>query len=244
MSWEKIGKFLVGLLGALASATLIYVAFKSDTKLEADLSYRYQQAPRQLSERLDGMVEKLKYANLYDGIKSIANGALNHEQIDKIVDMSQSPYLSTFNTPFENGLDNYPVRLLIHLKNTGSKVVKDVHIKLPAKGLVQIRDDSRSDTVKPEPVSSVVIPSIVQNGEYLLWIYFKGDLNTLRDQGVYIGYGDGVAKIRVYEQVIGLDAGVARYSVELLGALVLFAYLLLVAGYALWVAYKSDHEPE
>lgn len=87
-----------------------------------------------------------------------------------------------FDGPFKKGPDNYPVGLYIHLQNTGDKVVKDVHIKLPAKGLVQIRDDSRSDTVMAEPTSSVVIPSIVQNGVYKLWVYFEGDLRALKKE--------------------------------------------------------------
>lgn len=233
MSWGNVGTFLLALVTGLGSITGIYVAFKDDTKLEADLSYRYESAPRQFSERLGSTAEKLKYANLYDSIKRIGDGALSHEQIDKMVNLSQAPYLALLDAPFEKGPDNYPISLLITLRNSGRKVIKDVHIKLPAKGLVQIRDDSRSDTVMPDPVSSVVIPSIVQNGVYTLWIHFQGDLKTLKEQDVYIGYSDGVAQVRVYEDFIGFEASMARYGILVLGALVMLAYCFLVAVYLL-----------
>ncbi len=241
MNWEKIGKFLVTLIGCLASITAIYVAFKNDTKLEAYLTYDYQTYPRQFSDRIDKADDKLKYGDLYDGIKSIANGTLTHEQIDKVVNLSQAPYHYMFDGPFKKGLDNYQVRLYVYLKNTGDKVVKDVHIKLPAKGLVHIRDDSRNDTVMDEPTSSVEIPSIVQNGVYRLWVYFEGDFEELKREGVHIGYSDGVAHIQVHEGFVGLDAKVARYSHELMAVLALFAIFLLLAVYLL---FSSDENTD
>jgi hypothetical protein len=233
LSWEKVGKSLVTLIGCLASITAIYVAFKDDTKLEAYLTYDYQTYPSQFSERVDKAKDKLKYGYLYDGIKSIANDTLSHEQIDKVVTLSQAPYLYMFDGPFKKGPDNYPVGLYIHLQNTGDKVVKDVHIKLPAKGLVQIRDDSRSDTVMAEPTSSVVIPSIVQNGVYKLWVYFEGDLRALKKEEVHIGYSDGVAHVQVYEGFVGFDAWVAKHSRELMVVLAMLAMFLLLAVYLL-----------
>lgn len=108
MSWGNVGKFLLALVTGLGSITGIYVAFKDDTKLEADLSYRYESAPRQFSERLGSTAEKLKYADLYDSIKRIGDGALSHEQIDKMVNLSQAPYLALLDAPFEKGPDNSP----------------------------------------------------------------------------------------------------------------------------------------
>ncbi|WP_248750298.1 hypothetical protein [Pseudomonas sp. MWU15-20650] len=239
MSWEKVGKFLVALLACMASITAIYVAFKDDTKLEADLSYHYQSTPSQFSERLAKAGETLKYGTVYDSIKRVAGDALSHEQIDKMVDLVQAPYLSIFDKPFQKGPDNYPVRLFIHLQNTGSKVVKDVHIKLPAKGLVQIRDDSHNETVKPELTSSVEIPSIVQNGVYKLWIYFEGDLEALKAQGVHIGSSDGVAQVRVYEEVIGFKAHVAENTGVLMAMLVALLVAVLMALYLVVTTHET-----
>lgn len=237
MSWVKFG-VLLALPGALLSVLTMYMVLRDDNKLEADLSYQYESAPRLFTDRLGAISEHLKYTRLYDDIKNAGNGALSHEQINKIVDLSQAPYLALIDAPFERGPDNYPVRLLITLKNTGSKVIKEVHIKLPAKGIVQIRDDSRIDTIKPDLMSSVEIPSIVQNGVYTLWIHFQGDLESLRDKDVHIGYSDGVAQVRVSEDVIGLDAHMARYGVFWLAVLTLV--YLLVALYMLISAYKED----
>lgn len=238
MSWVKFG-VLLALPGALLSVLGIYMALKDDNKLEADLSYQYDSAPRLFTERLETVKEHLDYTRLYDDIKQASNGALSHEQINKIVDLSQAPYQALFAAPFERGPDNYPVRLLITLRNTGSKVIKEVHIKLPEKGVVQIRDESRIDTLKPDLLSSVEIPAIVQNGVYRIWIYFQGDLETLREKDVHIGYSDGVAQVRVSEEVIGLDAYMARYGVFWLSILTL-VYALLVALYMLVSTYKED----
>lgn len=238
MSWVKFG-VLLALPGALLSILSMYMVFKDDNKLEADLSYQYDSAPRLFTERLETVKEHLDYTRLYDDIKQAGNGALSHEQINKIVDLSQAPYRALFAAPFERGPDNYPVRLLITLRNTGSKVIKEVHIKLPEKGVVQIRDESRIDTLKPDLLSSVEIPAIVQNGVYRVWVYFPGDLETLREKDVHIGYSDGVAQVRVSEEVIGLDAYMARYGVFWLSILTL-VYALLVALYMLISAYKED----
>jgi hypothetical protein len=237
LSWVKFG-VLLALPGALLSILSMYMVFKDDNKLEADLSYQYDSAPRLFTERLDTVKEHLDYTRLYDDIKQAGNGALSHEQINKIVDLSQAPYRALFDSPFERGPDHYPVRLLITLRNTGSKVIKEVHIKLPEKGVVQIRDESRIDTLKPDLLSSVEIPAIVQNGVYRVWVYFQGDLETLMEKDVHIGYSDGVAQVRVSEDVIGLDAHMARYGVFWLAVLTLV--YLLVALYMLVSAYKED----
>ncbi|RON63852.1 hypothetical protein BK671_20425 [Pseudomonas fluorescens] len=240
MSWEKVGKSLVALIGCIGSIVAIHAALKDDTKLEAYLTYDYQSYPRQFSERVNKASDKLGYGYLYDGVKSVANGALSHEQIDKIVSLSQAPYLYMFDGPFEKGPNVYPAGLYIYLQNTGEKVVKDVHIKLPAKGLVRIRDDSSNDTVMDEPTSRVVIPSLVQNGVYRVWVYFDGDLKALKKEGVHIGYSDGVAKIEVFEEFSGFEAGVAKYSRELTTLLVMLAMLLILAVVVLFMVISDD----
>ncbi|MBX8543420.1 hypothetical protein K5D56_05890 [Pseudomonas cichorii] len=229
MSWEKIGKFLVAVISCLASITGIYVVFKEDTKLEAYLSYDYQTYPRQFSDRMDKASDKLKYGYLYDNIKAIANDSLSHDQIDKMVGLSRAPYIYMFDSPLKK-VENYPVRLFIYLENSGDKVVKNVSIKLPAKGVVHVRDDSRNYMAMDELTSNVEVPSIVQNGVYKLWVYFEGDLEEIKSEGVYIGYSDGVALVKVYEEFVGFKAGMAKYSEEvmlLLGVLVIFLLLAI-----------------
>jgi len=235
LSWEKVGKTLVTLISCIGSIVAIYAVLKDDNKLEAYLSYDYQSYPRQFSERVNKASDKLGYGYLYDGIKEVASDALSHEQIDKIVSLSQAPYLHIFDGPFKKGPDVYPAGLYIYLTNTGEKVVKDVHIKLPAKGLVRIRDDSGNETVMEEPTGRVIIPSLVQNGAYRVWVYFDGDLEALKKEGVRIGYNDGVAKIEVFEEFAGLEAAVAKYSAELITLLIFLAMLLILAVVVLFM---------
>lgn len=240
MSWGKFVTLLFGLPGVLLSIIGLHTAINDRNELEADLSYQYEAAPRLFTDRFRGVTDSLDYSRLYDNIKAIGNGALSHEQINKLVDLSQAPYRALFDAPFERGPENYPVRLLIKLRNTGHKVIKEVHIKLPAKGVVQIRDDSRVDTLKPELMSSIDIPSIVQNGTYTLWIHFPGDLETLNQQDVHIGYSDGVAKVRVYEEAIGFEAIMARYGLLMVAGLLLLFYLYAAVVHVLIPIYREN----
>jgi hypothetical protein len=239
LSWGKIGTFLLALPPALLAIMTLYTMFIDRNKLEADLSYQYASAPRLFTDRFRGVTDSLDYNRLYDNIKNIGNGALSHEQINQLVDLNQAPYRALFDAPFGGGPEKYPVRLLIELRNTGNKVIKDVHIKLPAKGVVQIRDDSGVDAIKPELMSSIEIPAIVQNGEYTIWINFAGDLETLKGQEVNIGYSDGVAKVRVSQEVIGLEASMARYGILWVVGLLTLFYLYAVIVYLLLPAFRE-----
>lgn len=228
MNWERIGKFLVGFFACAAGIAAVYgTFFKDEANLQATLTYDYQTYPRQFIERMDSSKEELKYRYLYESIEKVTEGSLNHEQISEIVGLSQKPYLDMFSDPFQSGLDKYGTRLFIYLKNRGGKVANDVYIKLPAKGIVQVRDDAKNHTLIEAKTTSVTIPSIVQNGDVRVWVYFDADFDDIRHSTINIGYSDGVADIDVYENYKGLSAKVAYYSKEILLALFIMAVILM-----------------
>jgi len=234
LSWKKTGSFLLALITALASIAAIYdVFFKDDTRLEAELTYSHMDFPSQYLERLNKGSEKLKYDYLYDHVKGISNESLNHEQINKLVDLSRAPFREIYDKPFESGLAQYQSELVIYMRNSGDKVVKDVHITLPAKGLVQIRDEAKNNTILDAPVSTVKIPAIVQNGTSTVWIFFEDELKEIKQGQVNIGFADGVAKVEVNEQFSGFDATVAKYSEELMVLVAALVFLVLFALYLL-----------
>lgn len=234
MSWKKTGSFLGALIAALASIAAIYDVFlKDDNKLEAVLTYSYMDFPSQYIERMNKVTEKLKYDYLYDQVKGISNESMSHQQINKLVDLSQAPFREIYEKPFQAGLEKYQSELVIHLSNSGDKVVKDVHITLPSKGLVQIRDEAKNDTLLDSPVSTVKIPAIVQNGTSTVWVFFEDELKKIKQGQVNIGFADGVAKVEVNEQYSGFDAAVAKYSDVLMVLVALLVFLVLFAVYLL-----------
>lgn len=234
MSWTKTGSFLAALIAVVASIAGIYDVFlKDDNKLEAELSYSHMNFPSQYIQRLDKASEKVKYNYLYDHVKAISNESLTHEQINKLVDLSQAPLMEIYQKPFEAGLGKYRTELIILLSNKGDKVVKDVHITLPAKGLVQIRDEAKEDRLLDSPASTVKIPAIVQNGTTVVWVFFEDELKKIKQGQVNIGFADGVAKVEVSEEYSGFDATVARYSEELMLLLASLVFLVLFALYLL-----------
>lgn len=228
MNWEKVGKFLVALIASAAGLTAVYGAFfKDEANLRAELTYDYQTYPRQFIDRMGSSSEELKYRYLYEKIEKLTEGSLNHEQINQIVDLSQKPYSDLFRPPFQSGLDKYATRLFIYLKNEGGKVAKDVYIKLPAKGIVEVRDDAKNHTLIETKTSNITIPSIVQNGDAKVWVYFDSDFDEVRYLTINIGHRDGVADIEIYESYKGLSANVAYYGKELVLALAVMATLLV-----------------
>jgi len=147
LSWDKIGKLLVALLLGLMVMLVAYVALKGNARLEASLTYAYLTYPSQFSERISKANEQLKYERLQPRINSIGQGALNQEQVDRLIDLAQAPYAQLFAKPFEAGLVDHRTGLLIELRNTGDVQVREVKIRLPAKGLVQVRDAAGNDTI-------------------------------------------------------------------------------------------------
>lgn len=231
MSWEKVGKSLVGLLVVVATAAVLYAALREDDNLEARLTYAHLTYPGQFNERISQANELLKYERLHARISGISAGGLDHGQVDRLVDLAQAPYLQLFARPFEAGLVDHRTGLLIELTNHRQVPVKAVTIRLPAKGLVQVRDDAGNDTLVQASTSSVEIPAIEPAGTSKVWVYFDADYSQIRQGGIGIRYADGTADIQVYREVVGLPAWVARYSRELIGLLAVLALAVLALGY-------------
>lgn len=232
MSWDKIGKLLVALLLGLMVMLVAYVALKGNARLEASLTYAYLTYPSQFSERISKANEQLKYERLQPRINSIGQGALNQEQVDRLIDLAQAPYAQLFAKPFEAGLVDHRTGLLIELRNTGDVQVREVKIRLPAKGLVQVRDAPGNDTILEAATPLVEIPAIEAGGACKVWVYFDADYSQIRQSGISISHADGVADVQVYREFIGLPAWVARYSRELMVLLGVLVLSVLGLGYA------------
>lgn len=237
MSWEKVGKALVGLLLVAVTATALYALLRDDDRLEARLTYAHLTYPGQFSERISTANALLKYERLHGLVHQIGNGALADPQVDKLVELAQAPYLQLFAKPFEAGLVDHRTGLLIELINHRQRPLQAVQIRLPAKGLVQIRDAAGNDTLLEAPTNLVEIPSIEAAGESRIWVYFDTDYSQVRQGGISIRHADGSADIQVYREVLGFAALVARYSIELM---VLLGVLLLCV---LWLGYRSLVQP-
>lgn len=214
MSWEKVGKALVGVLVVATSVAALSVALKDDSGLEARLTYAYLTYPSQFSERISTTNDLLKYERLHAQVSAIGKGALNHQQVDKLVDLAQAPYLQLFAKPFEAGLVDHRTGLLIELRNKGQTPLKNVHIRLPAKGLVQIRDDAGNDNILQAPTSTIDIDAIGREGACKVWVYFDSDYSLIRQGGISIRHAGGAADVQVYRELVGFPAWVGRYSRE------------------------------
>jgi hypothetical protein len=232
LSWDKIGKLLVATLLGLMAVLVAYVAFKDDPRLEASLTYAYLTYPSQFSERISKASEQLKYESLQGRINAIGQGELSQEQIDRLIELVQAPYAQLFAKPFEAGLVDHRTGLLIDLHNAGDSVVREVSIRLPAKGLVQVRDASGNDTIMEISTPVVEIPSIEKGGNCKVWVYFDADYSQIRQGGISISHADGVADLRVYREFAGFPALVARYSQVLIITLGVLLFCVLGLGYA------------
>lgn len=239
MNWEKVGKTLASVLFALLCIAALYLTFKDSARLEADLTYQTLTYPSQFSERISQTNEALKYEQLYDHARSITDNALSHEQLDKLVDLAQAPYRRLFAKPFEAGLVDHRTGLFITLHNAGDTPVKDVRIRLPAKGLVQVRDEAGNDTLLETATASVDIPLIGPQAQARVWIYFDGDYAQITQAGARISHADGDTEIRVHEAFAGLQASVARYAVELIVALGWLLLTLFGLGYICLLQHRA-----
>ncbi|MDZ3990979.1 hypothetical protein [Pseudomonas sp. Teo4] len=230
MSWDRVGKLLVALLLGLLAMLVVYGVLTGRPRLEASLTYAYLTYPSQFSERISTASEQLKYEQLHRRIRSIGQGALSDEQVDKLVDLAQAPYAQLFAKPFEAGLVDHRTGLLIDLRNTGDAQVREVKIQLPAKGLVQVRDAQGNDTIVEASTSAVDIPTIEPGGLCKVWVYFDADYAQIRQGGISISHADGVADVQVYREFTGFPAQVARYSRELVALLGVLGLSVLVLG--------------
>ncbi|MEN5300748.1 hypothetical protein [Pseudomonas sp. TWI628] len=232
MSWDKVGKRLVALLLGLMVMLTAYLLLKAPSRLEATLTYAYLTYPSQFSERIGKANEQLKYEQLQPRINSISGGALSPYQVDKLIELAQAPYVQLFAKPFEAGLVDHRTGLLIELHNRGANDAREVKIRLPAKGLVQVRDGAGNDTLYEAATAQVEIPAIERGGACKVWVYFDADYTQIRQGGIEVSFAGGEADVRVYREVTGFPALVARYSSELVGLLGVLLLGVLGMGYA------------
>lgn len=233
MSWDKVGKLLVAVLVGLMVLSAAYALFRGNPRLEASLTYAYLTYPGQFSERISKASDQLKYEQLQGRINSISQGQLSHDQVERLVELAQLPYAQLFAKPFEAGLVDHRTGLLIELHNSGDAPVRQVKVRLPGKGLVQVRDAAGNDTLLEQATAQVDIPVIEPGSRCKVWVYFDADYSQIRQGGVSITHADGAANVQVYHEVIGFPATVARYSRELMGLLVVLALGVLGLGHAL-----------
>jgi len=239
LNWEKVGKSLAGVLVALVCAAALYLVFRHDPRLEAELTYQSLTYPSQFSERISQTNDALKYEQLYDHARSIAGAALSHDQLDKFVDLAQAPYRTLFAKPFEAGLVDHRTGLFITLRNTGEAPIRNVRIRLPVKGLVQVRDEAGNDNLLETATSTVEIPAIGAEAQARVWIYFDGDYSQIAQAGVRISHDGGEARVRVFESFAGIQASVARYATELVVALAWLLLTLLGLGYICLLQHRA-----
>jgi hypothetical protein len=239
LSWDNVGKLLVAMLLGLMVLLVAYVLLKAPPRLDATLTYAYLTYPSQFSERISKANEQLKYELLQPRINSISGGALNQYQVDKLIELAQAPYVQLFAKPFEAGLVDHRTGLLIDLHNRGDSDVREVKIRLPAKGLVQVRDTAGNDTLYEASTAQVVIPAIEQGGECRVWVYFDADYSQIRQGGIGVSFAGGEADVRVYREFTGFPALVARYSRELVGLLGVLLMGVLGMGYACLVRRRA-----
>lgn len=239
MSWDKVGKLLVAVLLGLTVLVVVYSVFVSRPRLEAALTYSYLTYPSQFSERISTASEQLKYEQLRPRINSVGQGRLEPEQVDRLVDLAQAPYAQLFAKPFEAGLVDHRTGLLIDLHNTGEAPVREIKIRLPAKGLVQVRDAQGNDTIPDAATALVEIPTIEPGGACKVWVYFDADYSQIRQGGIGISHADGVADIQVYREFRGFPALVARYSRELMVLLGVLLFSVLGLGCACLARQRS-----
>ncbi|WDY56072.1 hypothetical protein [Pseudomonas sp. PSKL.D1] len=243
MSWDKVGKLLVALLLGLMVLLVAYALLKDDARLEASLTYAYLTYPSQFSERISKTNEQLKYEQLQPRINSIGRGELTQDQVDRLIELAQAPYAQLFAKPFEAGLVDHRTGLVIDLRNTGEREVREVKIRLPAKGLVQVRDAQGNDRIIEAPTALVEIPAIEQGGACKVWVYFDADYSQIRQGGTSISHADGVADVQVYREYTGFSALMARYSRELVVLIGVLTFSVLGLAYACLARRRSPVLP-
>jgi len=239
LSWDKFGKFLMGMLAVLAVLVGSFLAFRGDGKLQAYLSYDSLTYPSQFSARISTASEQLKYDVLYKRVQEISQGTLNQDQANRLVDLAQAPFRQMFAKPFEAGLVDHRTGLYIYLHNDRGQAVKDVHVRLPAKGLVQVRDEIGDDQIQAVPTNVIDVPMIMPGGAVRIWVYFEGDYSEIRQAGVAIRHADGLADIKVYRAFAGFQAKVAQYGIELVMLLGVLGACLLGCGYICLMQYRA-----
>jgi hypothetical protein len=133
----------VGLLVVAVTATALFALLRDDDRLEARLTYAHLTYPGQFSERISTANALLKYERLHGLVREIGNGALADPQVDNWWSWPRRRTRSVAKP--SRRLVDHRTGLLIELFNHRQRPLQAVQIRLPAKGLVQIRDAAGND---------------------------------------------------------------------------------------------------
>ena len=228
MSWEKVGKTLAGVLLVVAIALGLHGWLGEESRLKAYLSYEYLTYPGQFSERISHANDALKFEPLNAEVQAIAQGALSREQTERMVALAQAPYRQLLAKPFEAGLVDHRTGLVISLHNTSQTPLSRVAIRLPVRGLVQVRDEEGQDRLPETAIDRIEIPSIAPGGAVKIWVYFDADYAQVRQGGISITHADGDAEILVWREVVGWQSFFAHYGLLFFSLLTLALIALLI----------------
>lgn len=154
--------------GIIACITGIYAINKPTPVLTAYLTDSIFYTPPQYDKLMLKVIAESGYKKIYDRIDSIANNT-EFEEKSKLVDDIRKSILTPFNSPFQNGLEEYRKLIFISLYNSGDATAKNVYIDFPEKVLVMVEDDKKEKFEKPDIISRLTVPSIRQNGNYRIW---------------------------------------------------------------------------
>lgn len=241
-SWEKLGKFLVGGIAAIAAIAAAYTALMTrPASLTAELTYDSQNYPQQFIDRLATANAKFQYGDLYDKISSLSGKSLDYEKVDAITKYAITSHFTMFDGPFKNGLEQYGTTLFLYINNSSSKVAKDIIVSLPESALVLIEDETGAYSAPETLLRSVKLGSIAPSNHARIWVYFSTNMEAVTNGVVRISHADGVADMYVNEKFNGIDAKVARNSTLIL---FMFCVLFVFAAACFSLLVFSSNEQE
>lgn len=241
---KKLGKLLAGGFAAVAAIAGAYTAFVArPASLTAELTYDAQTYPQQLINRFAATSSKFEYKTLYEKIKSIGEGNLDHEKINAITNHIINTYLSTLE-PFDGNPNKYRTILFISIENTSEKVAKDIVINLPGSALISVRDETGTLTSPDEPLRSIKINSISPSNQAKIWAYFPDDWNAVTAGEIRISHADGTADLHTTQNFSGLKAIVARNSKQILIGCGLLFLTTIASLFLLFSSSTAQPSPE
>src|SRR5262245_15293569 len=143
VNWRDFAKFLSAAIAAIGVIAGLYAQFSAQpASIGAQLTYSYQNYPRQFIQNISQANEKFRYKDFYEKVKSISNENLSHDEVNSIVEYARESHFSMFDAPFENGIEQYQVKIFLYIYNDSKKVAKDIIITLPEPAVVLIKNEA------------------------------------------------------------------------------------------------------
>ena len=208
MKLTNLNSIISIVAGIIACITGIYSINKPTPVLTAYLTDSIFYTPPQYDKLMLKVIAESGYKKIYDRIDSIANNT-EFEEKSKLVDDIRKSILTPFNSPFQNGLEEYRKLIFISLYNSGDATAKNVYIDFPEKVLVMVEDDKKEKFEKPDIISRLTVPSIRQNGNYRIWAWAKND--KFDKKSIIIGNEEQIAKIEYGEIHFGRASDFASF---------------------------------